>query len=70
MLLLIQKLLPVMLAVNIQKTFANFPKLGDCDGPTIHSADILSIIGNLPLQQQTSILIRVHTVLRKARKIG
>ena len=67
--ILIQKLLAIVLAMDIQQFRADFPELGDRNGSAIDPADIFSIGENLPLYVQFSIFIRRNPALRKAGKV-
>ena len=67
-LLLIQKLLAVVLAVDVQQFGTDLPQLADCDGAAIGPTGILAVTENLPLQKQRPVLIRGHTVGGQSRQ--
>ena len=52
MLFFIQKLLSVMLAMNVQQTVAQRAKLRHCHRPAIDTADILAVGMDFTLQKQ------------------
>lgn len=52
MLLLIQQLLSVVLAVDVQQAAAQGTELGHRDGAAVDPADVFAVAVNLPLQQQ------------------
>ena len=67
--LLVQKLGPVVLAVDIQELPANLPELGHGDGPSIGPAGVLAVAGDFPLEQQVPVLVRGNAVFLKARQL-
>ena len=69
MLFLVQKLLAVMLAVNIQQLGTDLPQLGHSQRPSVDPAGIFAVHRHLPLQQQVSVLIRSYAVFRQSRQI-
>lgn len=68
MLLLVQQLLTIMLAVNIQQLAANPPQLGHRHGPAIDPAGIFPVGIDLPLQQQFPALRR-ESAFRQYRQV-
>ena len=66
-LLLIQQLLPVMLAVDIQQRAADPPQLGHGHRPAAHPAGVFPIGIDLPLEQQLPVL-RLHAALLQHRQ--
>ena len=52
MLLLVQQLLAIVLAVDIQQAAAQGAELGNGDGASVDPADILAVAVDLPLQKQ------------------
>ena len=58
MLLLVQKLLAVVLAVDIQQAAAQHFQLSHRHRPPVHPADVFSVAVDLPLQQQRAVLLR------------
>ena len=69
MLFLIQQLLAVVLAVDVQQLPANPPQLGHGDGPAVGPADVFPVRSDLPLEQQRSVLLRRDAVLPESRQI-
>ena len=61
-LLLVQQLLAVMLAVDIQKLPSDLSKLGHRHRAPVGPAQILSLGVELPLEQEIAVLIRLYTV--------
>ena len=68
-LFLVQKLLTVVLTVDVQKVCPQCPQLGHRDRPTVDAAEILSVSVDLALDHQKPVLIRLCTAFRKAWKI-
>ena len=68
-LLLVQKLLAVMLTVDIQKLRADLPQLRDRQRPSVDPAGVFAVRRHLALQEEISILIRGDAVFRQARKL-
>ena len=58
MTLLVQQLLPIVLAVYIEQLPAQLPQLGDRDKPAIEPTDIFSVRLDLPLNEEIPLLVR------------
>jgi hypothetical protein len=54
---LIQELLPVLLAVDIQQLTAHIFELGYGDRPAIDPAEVFAVGQDLPLKKKLSVLI-------------
>ena len=70
MLFLIQKLLAVVLAMDVQKLSADLAQLGNSQRAAIGAADVLAVPADLPLQQQIAILVRCDAVVSQSRQCG
>ena len=68
MLFLIQKLLAVVLAMDIQKLSADLAQLGNSQRAAIGAADVLAVPADLPLQQQITVLVRCDAVVSQSRQ--
>ena len=68
-LLLVQKLLPVMLTVDIQKLSADLPQLRDSQRPPVDPAGVFAVRRHLALQEEISVFIRGDAVFRQPRKL-
>ena len=68
MLFLIQKLLAVVLAMDVQKLSADLAQLSDGQRAAIGAADVLTVPADLPLQQQIAILVRCDAVVSQSRQ--
>ena len=68
MAILVQKLLTVMLAVDIEKLAAQSFQLGHRHRTTIDPAEILSVGHDLPLKEKFSVFIGYKTILRQPGK--
>ena len=67
MLFLVQQLLSIMLAVDVQQGSADFPQLGHSYGPAAHPAGVFAVGVDLPLQQQLPVL-RLDAALLQCRQ--
>ena len=63
MLLLVQKLLAVVLPMDVQQAAAQRLQLAHRYRPSPHAADALTVTVDLPLQQQGAVLLRCHALL-------
>ena len=68
MLLLIEKLLTVVLAVDIQQLSANSAKLRYSYGTAIGTAGVFTVAADLPLKQEVPILVRGHAGFSQSRQ--
>ena len=68
MLLLVQQLLAVVLAVDVQQLLPDPPQLGHGDGPAVDFAEVLAVPRQLPLEQQVAVLVRGSAGLRQPRQ--
>ena len=66
---LVQKLSPVVLAVDVQQLPADLPELGHSDGAAVDPAGILPFAGNLSLEEQLPVLVRGQPVLPETRQV-
>ncbi|MPM72760.1 hypothetical protein SDC9_119736 [bioreactor metagenome] len=67
--LLVQKLLPVVLAVDIQKLPAKHPQLRYRHRPSVDPAEVFSVCVQLPLENQKALLVHRPAALGKAGKV-
>ena len=69
MLLLVQQLLAVVLAVDVQQLFSDPAQLGHGDRAAVDPAEVLAVPRQLPLEQQVAVLVRGSSGLRQPGQI-
>ena len=69
MLLLVQQLLAVVLAVDVQQLFSDPAQLGHGDRAAGDPAEVLAVPHQLPLEQQVAVLVRSSSGLRQPGQI-
>ena len=63
MALLVQQLLAVVLAVDVYQLLAQFPQLGDQQGPPVHPAGVFAVRLDGPLNEQLPVLVGARALL-------
>ncbi|MPM74214.1 hypothetical protein SDC9_121199 [bioreactor metagenome] len=69
-LLLVQKLLSVVLAVDVQEVRPQRAQLGYRNRPAVDAAKVFAVHVDLPLDHQKAVLIRFRAALRKTGQIS